>query len=97
MRCINHLLQVKQRLRTVTTAATSGTRPSQSVSLVRARLGPVKAVKASNGALVGPVDANSLRVVDTELHVEAEQSYLAVSDPNMSSTASSHHMGAACE
>ena len=58
--------------------ALSATRPMSTSSrklVVQAATGqPVTAALAARAA----VDPNSLRVVDTELHVEAERSYLAV-------------------
>ena len=66
-------------MRTITTGATRTVRPAQSVTSLRKRSVAVTAAKGSSAPLAEPVDANSLRVVDTELHVEAQQSYLAVS------------------
>ena len=71
---IHYLLQMYTR-RSSTVAGT-GRKPA---SISRSRLKPVAAAKTSDGLLTAPVDPNSFRVVDTELHVEAEQSYLAVS------------------
>ena len=65
-------------MRTVT-QYTRNARQAQSLTLSRKRSGSALTAKGSSAALGEPVDANSLRVLDTELHVEAEQSYLAVS------------------
>lgn len=66
-------------MRRSSTVAGTGRNPQPASIISRSRIQTLAAAaKSVDGVLTAPVDPNSFRVVDTELHVEAEQSYLAV-------------------